>query len=242
MATVPKSISFTHKVLYIPTLKEVGIPMADFGLAKINEAIKYEAYNGHWVKRGEPLLSYKFSFFDKEKPSLMDKIRGYDPKWDVDFHIKSPISGLILNLREEKTIDLSIGGLQYQGCTDFVLPVLLVPEDEPLPDTDNFYEYDKIGRTVADQFYRIPIRDYSVSGTERLGDYISKRDADVAKVYSDKLKTIQQRDPSEYRNYRIEDISEKHTALISRIQELRTKDINLREKLLPISRAFGTSI
>lgn len=241
MARVPESISFTNKLLYIPTLKEVGIPMADFGLAKSNDNIKYEVYNGYWVERGAPLLSYGFSFYSKEKPSLMDKIRGYDPEWDTDFHIKSPISGLILMLREEKTIDNSLG-LQYQGCTDTVLPVILVPEDEPLPDNENFYTYNSVARTVASHFYHIPIRDYSVSRTERLRDYISKGDTALADFYSDKLKTLQNRDQSQYKEYRIEEISEKDTTLIRHIQDLRTKDINLREKLLHISRAFGTSI
>lgn len=151
--SVPESITFGKKILTIPTLKEMGIPLAGLSIIEMNPQFYEKRYSGGcWINRGDHILTYKFRFFNTEKPSFLSKFGRLDQMWDYTKEIVSPISGLLIGTRDEDAINFT-SGLQYQWCQERVLPIILVPNDEPKPEKTNFYNYD----SLATQLYHYSI-------------------------------------------------------------------------------------
>lgn len=234
---VPESITFGYKVLQIPTLEEMGIPMGGYGLCSLNEGLSSQGYDTCWIERGDPLLTYDFQFFSRNVKIPLLSIFN-DPIQHQTFKIVSPISGLLLSTRQEQTLGF-LGGLQYQYCNEQRLPMILVPNDEPPPDAHNFYVYDQIAQYLSSDFDLIPIRDYSRLSPERLRDWINRKGDDTDLKY---LSTLRERNGDSYRAYEIREISDTDRELISKVQHLRGKDLQLREKLVHIARKYGESI
>lgn len=238
----PSSIQFGKKILAIPTLAEVGIPFGGYCRAVFNKSIEQRrrANFGHsWVSRGELLVTYHLRFFQKANKPFLPLIS--DPIWTHKVEITSPVSGLILNMRSENTLGFGHGGLQYEGVDERVLPVLLVPEDEPLAETGPFYRYDEIAHQMLSGFDLIPIRDRSNIRPERIRDYI-QRGGSIAGSLSERLQVFRTRKSGGSRQYQIRTLSKEDRETIYFVDELRKADIGLREKLVHISREFGESI
>jgi hypothetical protein len=236
---VPESVTFGYKILQIPTLQEMGITLGGLGLVSLHERLRSTGYEPCWINRGDPLLTYKFWFFRYHKKSLFSIF--HDPQWHESFEIISPLSGLLLSTREEYTIDF-LGTLQYEWCNERLLPIILVPNDEPPPDAQNFYIYDRIASHLNGYFDVIPIRDYSRMYVERLRGWIDRTGGDDAKLYLGRLSALQERNPDSYRAYKIRELTDQDVELVGMIQRLRSKDIHLREKLVHIARKYGESI
>ena len=238
---VPQSITFGYKVLHIPTLAEMGIPLSGLGLVKPNEGLsKYlPDPDACWIERGAPLLTYEFWSFQNAKEPRFSFSN--DPTWQRTYEIVSPISGLLLSMREEQTLGFT-NGLQYQWEKEKALPVILVPNDEPLPDTNNFNAYDEIARFLSDHFNLLPIRDHSKISPERLRGWIDRNEGDSAKFYLECLSGLSERDRQAHRAYEVREISAADGELVRGVQHLRTKDLALREKLVHIARKYGESI
>ena len=236
---VPDSITFGYKILEIPTLEEMGIPMGGYGVCNINDGLSRQRYEPCWIERNDYLLTYNFRFFQHENKPFFSYFN--DPWFSQEFEIISPISGLLIHFRKELTVGFT-SGLQYEDCEEDILPVLLVPNDEPSPDSANFYVYDRIAQVLRDNFYSIPIRDRQNTTPERLRDYVARKGSDTAKHYNTAQVKLRERNSSKYRKYNIRDISPSDNKLISKIQHLRGTDIRLRDKLVHIARKYGDSI
>lgn len=230
---VPQSITFGYKVLQLPTLAEMGIPLSGLGLVKRNEGLsKYlPDPDSCWINRGDTLLTYEFWYFQDEKKPRLPFFN--DPTQQRTYNIVSPISGLLLSMRDEKTVE---------WCNERALPVILVPNDEPPPGNDNFSVYDQIAQFLSSHFDLLQIRDLSKTSPERLRGWIDRHEGDVARVYSERLSVLQGRNPDEHRAYEIREISAADEELVCNIQYLRTKDLDLRDKLVHIARKYGKSI
>jgi hypothetical protein len=239
---VPATMTFSYKVLRIPTLEEMGIPMAGYGVCTLNERLQGLGYDICWIDRGDPLLKYDFRCFRNSAKPFLAAIRG-DPWLHQTFEIISPISGLFLYARSEQTVG-SIPGmsLQYECCDELRLPVILVPNDEPPPSSNNFYVYDKIAHFLREYFEMIPVRDRSRTSPERLGDYIVRNDDDIKKIYRAHLNALRSRNPDSHRTYDIRKISAADTELVGRVQHLRSKNIELRGMLVHLARQYGEAI
>jgi hypothetical protein len=237
---VPASISFGLKILRIPSLAEMGIPMAGYGICRLSERLGDHSYDTCWINRGDPLLEYEFRWFEYETSPFLAAVRG-DPLWHETFRIVSPISGLLLSTRREQTIAFASGvGLQYQCCDEPRLPVILVPNDEPLSSSDNFYVYDDIASHLRNNFEKIPIQ--AGSKTSRLREYIARYGVETASLYREHLSALEGRVPDSHRSYHIKEITAADSDLISIVQHLRSRDIDLRDKLVHIARKYGKAI
>lgn len=216
--------------------------MGGLGLVKPNKGLgKYKPDpDACWINRGDSLLTYEFGFFQNEKQPRFPFFN--DLTWERAYEIVSPVSGLHISMREEQTVGYTYG-LQYQWCDERALPVILVPHDEPPPDTHNFYVYDDIARLLSDCFSALPIRDYSKSSPERLRGWIDRSGgSDSAKFYLGCLNDLRERNADSHRAYEIREISAADDELVRNVQHLRTKNFDLREKLIHIARKYGEAI
>jgi hypothetical protein len=234
---VPQSVTFSFKILQIPTLQEVGIPLSGLGTVKLNEAISGKGYAPSWINRGDPLFTYYFHFFSYDEGPKFLGFLG-DPMRHYEFEIVSPISGLLISMREEEVVNFTVG-LRYEWCGEDLLPVILVPNDEPPPDTRNFYEYDRMASYLCDCFNMLPIRDRSKTNAERLRDWIARKEDDF---YPGLLSKLHERDKEVHRSYEVRELTSSDSKFINMVQNLRSKDPQLREKLVHIARKFGESI
>lgn len=239
---IPDSITFGKKILKTPTLDEMGIPVSGLGYVRLEKHIKDNFNNSSaWINRGDKLVTYTFDAFSTDKPSFFKKLRGDHPEICQSWDIVSPVSGLVVDITQEETVSNGAVGLRYEWSNIRALPVILVPNDEPIPDHGSFYEYDDLTSWLVYYFYRLPIRDRSETRPGRLKDWISKNESSM-KTYSEIFEKLDSRDSSEYQEYQIRELNAEDRRIIDNIQRLRTKDINLRDKLVHISREFGQSI
>lgn len=230
---IPPSITFGFKLLEIPSLEEVGIPFGGLAVASNRSGTGPKTDVGTWVYRGAPVLSYRIDRFERETRSKWP-FAG-DPVSSRTYVIHSPISGLVVDLRHEDTIDESLG-LQYQWCKERRLPVLLVPDDEPLPDWLNADTYDAISDTFRGSLERIPYRRQSEGAKVRL------RDALGEDAYASERAVLASRDRESYPGYVVRELTAEDTRILEAIQWYRGHDLLMRDKLAHISRAFGESI
>jgi hypothetical protein len=170
---LPQSIEFGYTILSIPSLEEMGIPLSGLGIVQSSETLGQYLPNPEtcWINRGDLLLTYSFQFFQSESTPRLAFLK--DPMWTRTYEIISPVSGLHLAMRKEETVRFTLG-LQYQWEREPLLPIILVPNDEPPPDWHNFYEYDRIAQLLSECFYRLPIRHPEKSSPERLRDWLNR--------------------------------------------------------------------
>lgn len=243
-ARVPDSITFGFQVLEIPSLDEMGIPMAGLGFCRLADSLDSYPYDPStcWVARGAPILSYVFNFYRNEAKSKLAFLTG-DPMETETFEIRSPISRMLLMNRNESTLGGIPGlSLQYEWCNEPRLPVLLVPNDEPPTDAHNFHVYDRVAGFVSRRFDMLPYRDRSSTSPERLGEWLVNRGAESAATYNQRRQTISNRKHDDFRKYKLREITQNDHEVIRKVQEMRGRDIVLRDKLVHLSRRFSESV
>lgn len=233
---VPRSVTFGFKVLQIPSLEEMGVPLAGLALVRFDERLKGQGYTPCWINRGDKLLTYSIRSFVHEERNWSSLFS--DPVHHERFDIISPVSGLLLSMRKEYTVDFTVG-LQYQWCRENLLPVILVPNDEPPPEVRNFYVYDQIALYLSNHFDTLVIRDHSRVDPERLLDYLKRN---VGEDYRGFLDALRERNGKDYKHYEIRELTGEDRELIDRVQNLRAKDYQLRETLVHLARKYGNSI
>ncbi|ALQ51977.1 hypothetical protein [Nitrosomonas ureae] len=244
MKRVPSEITFGYKILEIPTLAEMGIPLA--GLSDVvfdSETENWSNPESCWIDRGEPILSYSIINYSNAKKTMFSFMN--DPVNTEKYEITAPISGIFTKIYHQRTQEYSLNfdtGLQYQWTKIFGFPVILIPNEEPLPEHHNFYVYDEISSHFYYNFDAILIRDQHSVNPERLRSYIERKESGTRQQYLNWLNEIKQRESSNFRNYKIREISEEDKELVNNIQQLRAKDLQLRNKLAHIARDFGESI
>ncbi|MEM9649915.1 MAG: hypothetical protein AAF969_15660 [Bacteroidota bacterium] len=242
-STVPSSVTFGKKVLFIPSLEEIDIPLAGLSTVLVEKKFFDRRYQGgYWVNRGDELLTYNYYAFTKEKTSFFEKLKGIDSTTTATFTIKSPISGLVIANRDEDSVDPNGAyGLRYEYCKEKSLPVILVPNDESIPDMSNFYEYDRMVSWLKYYFFLLPFRDRSRLHAERLKDYMNRHESASIGFSKDK-EMLSKRNSDSHKEYRIREITSSDFQVIQNIQKSRNEFIDLREKLVHLSREFGESI
>jgi hypothetical protein len=190
------------------------------------------------VKRGDPLVTYNLASFINDSRPLLRK----DHRYGEQMVINSPISGIILRTRREETLEFNPQmSLQYPFGEHPLLPVLLVPNDEPPTDTINFYVYDRIAEFLGSRFELLPIRGRSDLEPRRLRDWLNGN-PEAGPGFSKDRQTLRDRNPAQYRTYQIRDMNAGDVDLIQDVQHLRSRDLKLRDRLLHIARRFGDSI
>lgn len=236
---VPESVSFGFKILEIPTLEEVGVPLAGLCLTERHATLKGGGYEACWIDRGDPLLRYRVRFYQNLEKNWLSMF--WDPTHEESFEVASPISGLLLLLRQEYTLGF-LGSLQYEWSQERLLPVMLVPEDEPLPDLIDLHVFDQIASVLSRHFDVLPYRDRSRTRPERLRDWLGRQSKETAARYQEWRIQLQERENGSFNAYNIRELNESDRKVLSHVQILRGKDHTLREKLVHISRGFGESI
>ena len=241
-SNVPHSVTFGKKLLFIPTLEEMGIQLAGLGYNKIAQGL--ENYSGLWVKRGDPLVTYTFYAFSKEKSNIYERITGNHLTTSKTWSINSPVDGMIISTRREQTSEQnSSTGLVYHNIDRSMLPIILIPNDEPFPDEWNFSTYDGISSWLSNCFNLLFIRSRDDFSPGRLKDYIAKSEYESVVIeYAKQLEQLKKRGSKTFRTYELRDFSKKDGGLAYDIQKIRTKFLDLREKLVHIAREFGEGI
>lgn len=235
--TVPSSITFSSQVLRIPTLAELGIPMGGYTLCQLAGGLRdYGSWDRIWIERGDVLLKYSVRFFQREARPRFPFIS--DPISCSEYAILSPISGLLLDMRPEHTVAFW-SSVQYQCGNEIRLPVILIPNDEPPPDSANFYTYDSIAESIRHHIYQIPIRHHSSRSVERLQGFIAREGNDTAQLYRKYYEELKARNRDSYRKYDIRAITAGDNSLVYNVQYLRSKNVQLRDKLVHIARKVG---
>ena len=239
MSEVPLGVVFGKKVLYLPTLDEIGIPFA--GHVIISSVLKENRKDyGTWVKRGQHILTYQVRLFSKPTKPAIWLLR--DPIRTVTFEITSPIAGMYIDSREEHTLDISRHGLQYENYRNLLLPIILAPNDEGPASLDNFSAYDGIAELLKRNWQRLTIRDRSKLKPDRMADRMRAGGADFSNQVHTEAKRLESRRASEYRSYRVEKVSAADKDLIYTVQRVQEAYPNLRGYLSHISRKFGEKL
>ncbi len=238
MSEVPPGIKFGKKVLYLPTLDEVGIPFAGYVVTSnvLSEARKDY---GTWVERGEHILTYRVRLFSKPKKPAIPFVS--DPFRTVTFEVKSPIAGMYIDSRNEHTVAFS-HSVQYENNPELLLPIILAPDDEGPASVDNFSAYDGIADLLKRNWQRLPTRRHSEMKPERMKDRMQVEGADFSQQIQTDAKRLESRQASQYRSYRVEEISQADKGLIYTIQKVQEAYPNLRGHLSHISREFGEKL
>lgn len=133
---VPDPITLSDRILFVPTLVEVGIP-TEIGYLGIFKPLVKE---GEWITRGDDLLTMNYWIFENHtKPRwsfLSDPVRE-----TTSVTLKSPASGLIIGFRLERSpYPRTFSPERYDART--VFPIILLPKGEEEPDDWelSFYE------------------------------------------------------------------------------------------------------
>ncbi len=235
---VPESITFTNRMLEIPSLNEMGIPLA--GLSYVTKPEMYSGCNptGFWIERGDHLLTYYLPSFEHDQKRKFWIFNLDDPIRKREFKIYSPINGLLIDNRTELR-SLWQNYTRYQFCEEKLLPVLLIPEDEPPPEY-HWSVYNEFADQALARLDLIPYRTHSQNQPERWRDGVLS-DSDVSNHHSRCLKTLRNRDSQKFNQPRIREFTTDDQILVKEIQKLRAKNLSLRDKLVHISRQFGES-
>ncbi len=186
---VPAKIEFSSKLLIVPGLEELGIPIPFAHIPYIVPHVKY----GDWVKRGDKLITVSFeSFRQATPPNLIKRILFDDKKSVESYDICSPISGLVVNLRNtrSRTVTAGPGGvLNGIIMKELRLPNILIPSHEP--DWDG-YDLSRVRESI----FNFVHRNWRVNVHNIGGDYSSGKAYEKVRlgegvsqygVFSDKL-------------------------------------------------------
>ena len=222
---VPPSIFFDYDLLLVPTLQEVGIPDELAGLGRYHPEVKL----GQWVTRGEPLVAAHISFYQREQKPWWSWLTD-DPVWSIDPTLMSPVSGLVVDFRRQRTRIHAPWGVVYVG-EENVLPVLLIPRDEPPQDYWRLAFYGEIGTALRDHWKLLPY----YSGHADLRARLGQVGDDLQGSWRDALRCIAEfREPCR-EEFEVRPMSHQDKAIVSNVQSMRAYDLILRDKLLHLT-------
>lgn len=135
MSVLPAKLS--DLVFRVPTFDEVGYPHLIGMLGYIGPRLEKlkKSVESQWVKRGDPLATYSYFFYDTlQSPKFLRAFRN-DPVRRIDITLPSPISGLWISSRHELSRDASDRGVMYYS-KEQCLPVVLASSEDSNLDVD----------------------------------------------------------------------------------------------------------
>lgn len=227
-------IEFTHRVLHIPALADMGVALGGIGHVEMNPTLGLGAC---WIDRGDWLLTYKFYVFDDAKKHWLTLFTE-DTCSVLEYRIESPISGLFVGLSDELLTEKSSLGLTYSFCKKTCLPQILIPVDEPLPDPNTFYLYDKMRHDLIHNFHQLKTRDQQCTKPERLRDIMTSN-LELKEFYTGKLDVMRDYSVKAVeQSFTISELSVEDYKILDTIQKIRSSHLLMREKLAHIARQY----
>ena len=228
---VPKNIKFDYQILSVPTFDEAGIPrqLGRFWF------VSPKARIGHWIKRGEPLLEVEYPVFSREKkPGWFRQIfwNDPDPWWYFKCTLISPVSGLILGMREEIVSELIAWGRLRSIHTE-ILPVILIPKNEPPAEDWRLDFFEQIGTHLKNYWPRTPICHID-KGNIRLKEFVTNS----SECWDLAISAIKKFQKPNLDKFPVRSISSSDEKLLNTVQDLRAYDSMLRDKLLHLDKLF----
>lgn len=225
---VPGNIFFDDRLMFVPTYDEAGIPRDLGALGRISVKVKL----GQWVSRGETLLEVEFSYFKfEQKPSRWQALfwEDKDPKLSKTFELKSPASGLVLGFRELRMNEAIV----YIHTIENILPVLLLPKDEPSISNYRLGYLEDIGLFLG---YKWPFLLFPhVHGYyQRLGERAKEKDGE--QYWSHSIQKILKFKRVAIESFPVYSFREYSRQFLHVIQDLRAHDLELRDKLVHLTR------
>lgn len=222
---VPESITFGNHCLTIPSLDQVGIPSV-CGKLPITEP---NVNIGDWVDRGQTLLTARIPVFDRLEPPSKLTFWIDDTYTTIDYELKSPVSGLVINIAEHCSAyyggayATSSGKSLCYGNAP-VSPILLVPEDEPPADQGFYSFYEYVANSMKYNWRRLVLS--SIYGYVRFPGMLHEYDYTEQLACHDFLDS----DSISYPKLDI-NLLEQTSGAMRYIEEMRAHNLVLRKKL-----------
>ena len=224
--SVPRSITFDDLLLLLPRFEEVGIPSRLGMLGELQPLVE----EGQWVERGEPLLRAVYPFYKHRKRKLWH----FEDTWESkEATLSSPTHGLVIGFHEETARDEQQWGTYYSDLK--VLPILLIPKNEPAPETWPLNFYIEVAQILGQNWGRL--RYHQTSGSEfRLAEAVENPNLgwqpDIRRILEFNGPTLGQFSQERLSHMRTdESLTVLTNRLLDNIQQLRKADLKLREKL-----------
>lgn len=168
---------------------------------------------------------------------LLEKPRWFFQSDDVralTFQLRSPISGLLVDLRETWTAYRS----DYRGATTSgrelvygnqrVVPLLLVPQDEPPADGYAMSFYSDVGRFL-NQCSQVLLTSHAEKGYVRLSEVLHEYDTEKVEEASRRLQCGEE---DLLNSFPVISFNCSNRTLLDRIQNLRAHCLGLRDQLV----------
>ena len=225
LATTPTSIHFSDEVLTVPSFAEVGVPedIAMLGL------IKGLASVGQWINRGDPLATAVYHVFNYESRRLWGLVS--DPLWSHEITLRSPVAGLVVDLREEVTTEFQPWGVYYERRP--ALPIILLPQDEPPQEYGELSYYREVGSFLQCNWRCLRLY---VRGEDSFIRLHEQAAGPANAMWRDHLERLKNCGKLALGRFAMRKVTSEDRVIIDRVNRLRTQDLVLRDKLLHIAR------
>lgn len=228
--TVPTTIHFGSDLLFVPTFEEAGIP----GMLGRQAAVNSHVRVGQWVNRGELLIQASLRLYHRDRKPLLPIFP--DSMWTATVLLQSPVSGLVVDQREETVADLAEWG-SVNTRTMPVLPVLLVPQDEPPQEEWRLYYFREIGIILRDQ-WRLLAENHAGTRFIRLGE----RHAQLqSRELQEAIDAMQGFERPRLNAFEVRAMRAGDKRILRIVQGLRAYDLVLRDKLVHLTKLDAAS-
>ncbi len=224
MEQVPSSIYFDSELLFIPKFTEVGIPLYLGGFGQLESQVTV----GQWVNRGDLLLKTKYIIYSSDQKPRFPFVK--DKTFDFNVSLLSPVSGLVLQLRKEHVCFWWNYGFWYEEKE--VLPVILIPRDEPPQNNSELSFFREIGNKLRHNWQRVQ-NEYQRKCV-RLGEVMHK--LEPKDKYETAVKTISAFHHPRLSQFETRQMTSQDYKLLRNIQKFRADDLVLRDKLAHLTK------
>ncbi len=224
----PSTIGFDRSVLMLPSLEETGVDRLFSKLGIYKSLVE----PGEWVDRRQPVMSIVFHAFSRPLRSRWPFAR--DEIVERTFEIPSPVAGLMLAARPAycayygSSYATSSGRSLCYGERE-VLPMLLLPRDEPPQEYWATTAYDEIRRWLADAWPRL------LFSHAELG-YVRLRDAEYSEQELVGPRNSLFQESGRNDRCEVSNFDPDNRSMMDTIQRLRSGDLELRDKLVHLTR------
>lgn len=227
--TVPPNIHFGGDLLFVPTFEEAGIP----GMLARQAAVKSHVRIGQWVNRGELLIEANLRLYHSDRKPLLPIFP--DSMWTATVGLQSPVSGLVVDEREETVADPAEWGTVYTR-TMRVLPVILVPRDEPPQEEWRLHYFHEIGIILRDQ-WRLLADSHKGTRFIRLGE---RHAQSQNRELQEAVDAMQGFERPRLEAFEVRAMTAGDERILRIVQGLRAYNLVLRDKLVHLTKLDAT--